>query len=128
MMQKLTFVVQQGRWILAHCPRDGEEVVGSGLAEVFAIPDGEASWWYCPACQGWHVLINSYETNNCHNLNNGGLTEKEHRTDPIPLRDELKAIEATRPVTAVGLTPTYNTTSLWEYLWPRQDQIDRSFS
>jgi len=43
-------------WILAYCPSTQEEVVGSGWYQEFSVADGQASWWRCPACCGWHVL------------------------------------------------------------------------
>ena len=52
-----SFAVRQNRWILACCPCSGEEVVGSGWHKSFSLPNGEASWWYCPACYGWHVVM-----------------------------------------------------------------------
>jgi hypothetical protein len=129
MMQELTFEVRQRRWILAYCPRDGEEVIGSSLDEVFVIPDGKASWWYCPACHGWHVMIASDELNNCHPFNNVGIIELEQDKESKSLTEKPHPVGATPPVTRDGLlTPTTKTTSLWDYFWPCSDQLGCSFN
>ena len=46
---------KQDRWVWASCPSTGEEVVGSSWQEELIVPDAHATWWYCPACHGWHV-------------------------------------------------------------------------
>ncbi len=41
---------------LTNCPKTGKQVVVHEQ-NCFMIPDGKASWWYCPACGGWHVVV-----------------------------------------------------------------------
>ncbi len=48
--------------ILAHCPATGEQVLGDRLTH-FAVPGAKAAWWYCPKCEGWHVLIHMEQKN-----------------------------------------------------------------
>lgn len=55
-MEKASISGKQSQWVLASCPNTGEEVVGSGWNRQFSTPDGQASWWYCPSCGGWHVM------------------------------------------------------------------------
>ena len=54
-MNRLTRGKKDSRWILASCPSTGEEVVGSGSQKEFDNSDIEATWWFCPACGGWHL-------------------------------------------------------------------------
>ena len=42
--------------ILVQCPATGEQVLGDRLTH-FAVPGAKAAWWYCPQCEGWHVLV-----------------------------------------------------------------------
>ncbi|MDX1523394.1 MAG: hypothetical protein R3264_17345, partial [Anaerolineae bacterium] len=30
---------------------------GRGWQGSFPVADGQASWWNCPACRGWHVVV-----------------------------------------------------------------------
>lgn len=54
-----------GHWVWTSCPSTHEEVVGSGSYQQFSVPDGYVTWWYCPACQGWHVRHLSSYDNDC---------------------------------------------------------------
>jgi hypothetical protein len=47
---------QQNFRILIHCPATGERVLGSNLMH-FSVQEGKGAWWYCPKCEGWHVLV-----------------------------------------------------------------------
>jgi hypothetical protein len=42
--------------ILVECPATGEQVLGDKLTH-FSVPGAKAAWWYCPQCDGWHVLV-----------------------------------------------------------------------
>jgi hypothetical protein len=42
--------------VLIHCPATGEQVLGNNLIH-FSILDRKGVWWFCPACQGWHIMI-----------------------------------------------------------------------
>jgi hypothetical protein len=46
--------------ILIHCPATGEQVLGDKLTH-FSVPGAKAAWWYCPQCDGWHVLVHLEE-------------------------------------------------------------------
>jgi hypothetical protein len=42
--------------ILIECPVTGEPA--KKLAEkCVQIPNGQANWWCCSACQGWHLTV-----------------------------------------------------------------------
>lgn len=47
---------QQGLQKMAYCPQARKLVVKNNSQTLF-IPGGRATWWHCPACQGWHVHI-----------------------------------------------------------------------
>ncbi len=49
--------LREKHWILTCCPRTGEEVVGSSQSKTLPIPGGQALWWFCPACCGWHLKM-----------------------------------------------------------------------
>ena len=55
-MNNLLFVREQNHWVLTCCPSTGDEVVGSGWEKNFSPPVGQARWWKCPACDGWHIM------------------------------------------------------------------------
>jgi len=40
----------------AYCPQTGKRV-GQQIGEKFLLPGGQATWWHCPACGGWHVTM-----------------------------------------------------------------------
>jgi hypothetical protein len=48
----------QGQYLqsLVYCPVIREQVMANGRKH-FSIPGGQATWWHCPECQGWHVVI-----------------------------------------------------------------------
>ncbi len=54
-MRKQLSTTSKKHWVLAHCPKTGEEVVGSSwhtsLLNLEALP----LWFYCPACKSWHI-------------------------------------------------------------------------
>jgi len=42
--------------ILIECPVTGEPA--KKLVEICVhIPNGQANWWRCSACQGWHLNV-----------------------------------------------------------------------
>ena len=45
------------RWILTYCPNTGDEVVGTGWDKLLVTSGGQATWWQCPSCGGWHLAI-----------------------------------------------------------------------
>ena len=46
--------------LLVECPATGEQVWGDKLTH-FSVPGAKAAWWYCPQCEGWHVLVHLEE-------------------------------------------------------------------
>lgn len=46
--------------LLVQCPATGEQVLGDKLTH-FSVPGAKAAWWYCPQCDGWHVLVHLEE-------------------------------------------------------------------
>jgi len=40
----------------SYCPQTGKLVANLGY-QTFLLPDGQAIWWHCPACRGWHVIM-----------------------------------------------------------------------
>lgn len=40
------------------CPQKAKFVVAE-VSNRFIVPNGQASWLQCEACQGWHVLIDN---------------------------------------------------------------------
>ena len=45
--------------ILIDCPITGEQA--KRLAEErIVIPNEQAVWWHCSACQGWHLNVEYY--------------------------------------------------------------------
>ena len=47
---------KQNFQLLVQCPATGEQVLGDKLTH-FSVPGAKAAWWYCPQCDGWHVLV-----------------------------------------------------------------------
>ena len=39
-----------------HCPQTQKQVIKLDF-HTLNVPGGQATWWHCPACQGWHVII-----------------------------------------------------------------------
>ena len=54
-MSKQKISTASHRWLLASCPSTGDEVIGSGWNKQFTTSGGQATWWQCPACGGWHI-------------------------------------------------------------------------
>jgi hypothetical protein len=42
--------------LLVECPATGKQVLGDKLTH-FSVPGAKAAWWYCPQCNGWHLLV-----------------------------------------------------------------------
>jgi len=61
-MDNLIMSGDQGKWVLSYCPSTGDEVVGSGWNKRFSTPTGQATWWHCPSCGGWHISTLSGES------------------------------------------------------------------
>jgi len=40
----------------SYCPQTGK-LVGKQDGQRFLLPGGQAIWWHCPACGGWHVIV-----------------------------------------------------------------------
>ena len=38
------------------CPQI-ENPVANCDNQTFPVPGGQAIWWHCPACGGWHVVV-----------------------------------------------------------------------
>lgn len=38
------------------CPLTKMSVEKSNC-QTFAIPEGQATWWYCSDCGGWHLIL-----------------------------------------------------------------------
>jgi len=49
-------ISQQLRKSDAYCPQTGTWV-GKQTGQKFLLPGGQAIWWHCPACGGWHVIV-----------------------------------------------------------------------
>ncbi len=43
------------------CPQKAKFLVAE-ISDQFIVPNGQASWFQCEACQGWHVLIDNKST------------------------------------------------------------------
>lgn len=56
MTVKLTNSQNSDFQVLIHCPTTGEQVLGNSLIH-FSVADRKGVWWFCPACQGWHIMI-----------------------------------------------------------------------
>lgn len=54
--QKSTQKLKVLRSIL--CPQKAKFIVVE-ISNQFIVPNGQASWFRCEACQGWHVLIDN---------------------------------------------------------------------
>ncbi len=50
-----TKIILTTNWILATCSITDEEVVGE-VGNKHMVLDVNAVWWYCPDCQGWHIV------------------------------------------------------------------------
>ncbi|MEW5958815.1 MAG: hypothetical protein AB1801_13870 [Chloroflexota bacterium] len=69
MAAKLMNMTQQNTQASAHCPLS-EQQVTAGPSKRIVFPGGQATWWHCPACQGWHLftLIGKETGEAIHNL------------------------------------------------------------
>jgi len=38
------------------CPQTRKKVKNNDF-QILAVPGGQAIWWHCPACRGWHVIM-----------------------------------------------------------------------
>ena len=106
-MKKPTFAVRQSRWVLAHCPCTGKEVVGSGWNQHFSIPNGQASWWFCPACAGWHIVM----------VNDPLLLEIDY--SPVTLVNLPKETRPIRPTSSIMFIKKHEPKFLPEYFWAK---------
>ena len=43
--------------VSAYCPITHKWTVVTKRKAYFSIPGGQARWWYCEECQGWHIMI-----------------------------------------------------------------------
>lgn len=43
------------------CPQKAKFIVAE-ISNQFVVPNGQAAWVQCEACQGWHVLIDNWPT------------------------------------------------------------------
>jgi len=50
---------------MIHCPVSGKPVILKNHRESIDIPHGQAIWWHCPSCYGWHILIENYKERRC---------------------------------------------------------------
>jgi len=48
--------------VIEKCPMTGK-LAERGEENSFSIPDGQAIWWNCSACQGWHASVLPEEDN-----------------------------------------------------------------
>ena len=56
-IEKNTKNVQQALFSAARtCPMTGQHTKREE-GSTFTIPDGQATWWRCSACGGWHASI-----------------------------------------------------------------------
>lgn len=58
--------------LLVQCPATGEQVLGDKLTH-FSVPGAKAAWWYCPQCDGWHVLVHLEDKPANGELNNSNV-------------------------------------------------------
>ncbi len=42
--------------ITADCPVTNQQL-RINIWEYFKVPGGQATWWKCPSCHGWHALV-----------------------------------------------------------------------
>lgn len=42
------------------CPATGH-ITRRDTGQPFAIPNGQATWWHCSACGGWHASLSELE-------------------------------------------------------------------
>ena len=49
---------------LVFCPTSQQSVSLKQDRNPIDIPDGQAIWWHCPICEGWHISIRNLFYNN----------------------------------------------------------------
>jgi hypothetical protein len=57
MTAKLITTTDQKIQAVAHCPVANQQVT-AGPSKQISFPGGQAIWWQCPLCQGWHIFTN----------------------------------------------------------------------
>ena len=56
-MTKQFKTVKKEDWqLLVQCPTTCQEVVAEEQNQ-YPIPGGQIIWWHCPACRGWHLIV-----------------------------------------------------------------------
>jgi hypothetical protein len=48
---------KENRLVSACCPITQQWTIVENRKAYFSIPGGQASWWYCEECHGWHILV-----------------------------------------------------------------------
>jgi hypothetical protein len=57
MTKKVTSAPQrQNHQLLIYCPVNCKQVMANDWEQI-SIPGGQATWWHCPECRGWHVVV-----------------------------------------------------------------------
>jgi hypothetical protein len=54
MVDKL--ISPQSKRLTLHCPGSCQSVRADKKKQI-SVPGGQATWWHCPECLGWHVSI-----------------------------------------------------------------------
>lgn len=42
--------------VMTHCPATNRLTIRDDK-EPLEVPGGQATWWRCSACNGWHVVV-----------------------------------------------------------------------
>jgi hypothetical protein len=53
---KITEMPGQNARTLIHCPVTCNQVAANA-SKQFPVPGGQAIWYHCPECLGWHVFV-----------------------------------------------------------------------
>ena len=56
MINDLTNVQEQNRQSRVYCPIVGKQVIANSW-KYFSVSNKQATWWHCPECLGWHVVV-----------------------------------------------------------------------
>lgn len=48
---------KENHLVSACCPITQKWTIVENKKAYFSIPGGQASWWYCEECNGWHILV-----------------------------------------------------------------------
>jgi len=52
----------QNSQAIGQCPIANQQIA-TGPSKQISFPGGQATWWQCPACQGWHIVtLNEKDT------------------------------------------------------------------